>query len=34
MSNEIVFTVSFVKAYEFQELLMGVGQRIPTKKID
>ena len=39
MSNEIVFTISFVKAYEFQELIMGVGEwtpppmhEIPNKK--
>ena len=37
--NEIRFTISFVKAYEFQELIMGTGKwihppmhKIPNKK--
>ena len=29
MSNEIVFTISFVKAYEHQELIMGIAEWTP-----
>lgn len=27
--REIIFTMSFVKAYEYQELIMGVGEWTP-----
>jgi len=29
LSERITFTVSFVRAYEFQELIMGMGQWTP-----
>ena len=27
--REIIFTMSFVKAYEYQELIMGIGEWTP-----
>ena len=29
MMREIIFTMSFVKAYEYQEFIMGVGEWTP-----